>query len=165
MSPKSFIGTALVLASALTVLGCQALSPASPSPLTSSRDGVVRPFDDAPAPPAAPAPVTTMINIVGTEGVTAFLPNPIQAAMGNLVVWMNGDSRLHHIVLEDGTDIGDVMPGQATAPVALKTAAPVGYRCTLHPSMVGMINGELAAPAPEPPPYYPPYNPDPYDPY
>ena len=103
-----------------------------------------------------------MINIIGTEGVTAFLPNPIQAAMGNLVVWMNDDSRLHHIVLEDGTDIGLVMPGQATAPVALKADTPMGYRCTLHPSMVGMINGVLAAPAPEPPPYDPPYEPDPY---
>ena len=147
------------------------MSPASPSALTSARDATLRLFDDAPAPappapgtPApAPAPVTTMINIVGTDGVTAFLPNPIQAAMGNLVVWMNGDTRLHHIVLDNGMDIGDVLPGQASTPVAMATAAPTGYHCTIHPSMVGMINGELPAPAPAPPPYSPPY--DPYDPY
>ncbi len=88
--------------------------------------------------------------------------------MGNLLVWMNGDTRLHHIVLDDGTDMGDVLPGQATAPIALATAVPMGFHCTIHPSMVGTINGELPAPAPAPP-YEPPYEPpspyDPYDPY
>ncbi len=149
------------------------MSPTSPSAVSSTRGATLRPFDEAPGPPPepgtpepgtpapAPAPVTTTINIVGTDGATAFLPNPIQAAMGNLLVWMNGDTRLHHIVLDDGTDIGDVLPGQASTPKALATAAPTGFRCTIHPSMVGMINGELPAPAPAPapPPYYPPYDP------
>jgi plastocyanin len=105
--------------------------------------------------------VTTTIKIIDTVGVGAFLPNPIQAAMGSLLVWMNGDTRLHHIVLDDGTDIGDVQPGQASLPKALATAAPIGFHCTIHPSMVGMINGDLPPAAPEP--YEPPYNP--YDPY
>src|SRR6266545_3478351 len=174
MSVKSLFAAGLAVACALTTWSCEGMSPASPSALTSARGVTPRSFDEAPAPapapgtPAptpdpAPAPVTTTINIVGTDGATAFLPNPIQAAMGNLLVWMNGDTRLHHIVLDDGTDIGDVLPGQATAPKALATAAPTGFHCTIHPSMVGMINGELPAPAP---PYEPPYGPpSPYDPY
>ena len=152
------------------------MSPAAPSALTSAAGATLRPFDEAPAPPpapgtpdpgttppAAPAPTTTTINIVGTADATAFNPNPIQAAMGSLIVWMNGDARLHHIVLDDGTDIGDVQPGMASTPMALATAAPMGFHCTYHPSMVGSINGELPAPAPAPP-YEPPspYNPDPY---
>jgi plastocyanin len=179
MSVKSLFAAGLAVACALATWSCEGMSPASPSTLTSSRGVALRPFDEAPAPapapgtpaPApdpAPAPVTTTINIIGTDGATAFLPNPIQAAMGNLLVWMNGDTRLHHIVLDDGTDIGDVLPGQATAPKALATGAPTGFHCTIHPSMVGMINGELPAPAPAPP-YEPPYGPpspyDPYDPY
>ena len=178
MNLKPLFAAALTMACALTTWSCQGMSPASPSVVTSSRDASLRLFDDAPAPapapgtpaPApepAPAPATTTINIVDTAGVTAFMPNPIQAAMGNLLVWMNADSRLHHIVLDDGTDIGDVLPGQASAPKALATAAPTGFHCTIHPSMVGMINGELPAPAPAPaPPYEPPYAPpSPYDPY
>jgi len=162
---KALFAAGLAVACALATWSCEGMSPASPSTLTSSRGAALRPFDEAPAP--APAPVTTTINIVGTDGATAFLPNPIQAAMGNLLVWMNGDTRLHHIVLDDGTDIGDVLPGQATAPKALATAAPTGFHCTIHPSMVGMINGELPAPAPAPapPPYSPPSPYDPYDPY
>jgi plastocyanin len=174
MNWKSLFGLALAVACALTTWSCEGMSPASPSALTSARGATVRLSDEAPAPPApgtpepgapapapTPDPVTTTINIIGTDGASAFLPNPIQAAMGNLLVWMNGDTRLHHIVLDDGTDIGDVLPGQASAPKALATAAPTGFHCTIHPSMVGSINGPLPAPMPEPP-YYPPYEPEPY---
>jgi len=99
-----------------------------------------------------------MINIIGTIGTGAFDPNPMQAAVGDLIVWMNADTRVHHIVLDDGTDIGNIAPGQASAPVAL-TSATATYHCTIHPSMTGSI-GDLAA---MPPPAPPPYEPPPYD--
>jgi plastocyanin len=145
------------------------MSPASPSALGSSR-GAARPFEEAPAP----VPLTSVVSIVGSFGDVAFLPNPVQAAIGDMVVWMNEDVRIHHIVLDDGTEIGNVLPGEATAPLPVATADPIGFHCTLHPSMVGSINGVAVQPAPEPapepapgpepepPPYYPPYEPDPY---
>lgn len=114
--------------------------------------------DPVPAPPPAPAPLA--VNIVGSSGNTAFMPNPIQASVGDTIVWNNSDKTLHHIVLEDGSDIGDVKPGESSAPMLLKSAAAKTYYCTIHSTMVGSINGELApAPPPsatEPPPgdYY-----------
>jgi hypothetical protein len=46
-----------------------------------------------------------------------------------------------------------VQPGQSSAPIALMTPTAT-YHCTIHPTMVGSINGEL--PLPPADPYYPP---------
>ena len=95
-----------------------------------------------------------LINIVGTIGSTAFMPNPTTANMGDQIVFTNTDIRIHHIVLNDGTDLGEVQPGQSSAPVPLTTPTAT-YHCTIHPTMVGSINGELPPPPPAEP-YYPP---------
>ena len=61
-------------------------------------------------------------------------------------------------MLDDGTPVGNLAPGQSSPPLAL--VKPVtGYRCTFHPTMVGQIT--MAAPG-EPPPdpgYVPPPTP------
>ncbi len=78
--------------------------------------------------------------------------------MGDLIAWTNNDRSQHRVVLDDGTVIGDVAPGASTAPMLL-TSATATYHCSIHPSMVGSING-AAAPVPPPddvpPPYYEP---------
>jgi plastocyanin len=98
----------------------------------------------------APVPVAMTIAIVGTTGPGAFAPNPLHASIGHVVVWTNQDARVHQIVLDDGTSVGTIEPGQSSEPVTVNAAA-VTYRCTLHPSMVGTI-GDPAVAAPAPPP-------------
>jgi len=149
---------ALVIAFAAGTLGCSSNHlPSSPSALnspntTSSTAGRFRALDD----PVMPTPMQVLINIVGSFGATAFMPNPTTANMGDEIVFTNTDLVMHHIVLDDGTDLGDVMPGGSTAPVPLTTPTQ-SFHCTLHPSMVGSINGSLPAGDPyyptEPPPY------------
>ncbi len=158
--PKSLLGSALAVLCAITAWSCEAMSPSSPTSVIGSASATVRPFDEAPAPPA-PAPLVTTINIVGTDGPVAFNPNPIIAAVGDTVVFTNGDTRFHHIVLDDGRDVGDLLPGQSTTAVAITSATAVGFHCTVHPTMVGAINGAIPPP-PAPAPYEPPYDPDPY---
>jgi plastocyanin len=105
-----------------------------------------------PAPdPNAPTPMQVIISIVGSFGGNAFMPNPIQANVGDMLVWTNNDSRLHHIVLDDGSDLGDVAPGQSSAPMVLTTPS-ANFHCTIHPSMVGSINGNMTPPVYAPPP-------------
>src|SRR5688572_28323917 len=65
-----------------------------------------------PPPDGVPAPIQLTISIVGTFGNLAFAPNPQQAAIGNMVVWANNDLVQHTIVLDDGTPIGTLAPGQ-----------------------------------------------------
>jgi plastocyanin len=156
------------LACAAALAACQAPGATAPSALAAP--GVTGLHDDAPPPPPdptptptpdpAPAPPPVTISIVGTAGTQAFNPNPSAAAVGDMIVWANNDKLLHHIVLDDGTDVGDIAPGESSKAVALATPT-AGYHCTLHPSMVGSINGQLAPPMPDPEPpadpYYPTY--------
>ncbi len=130
-------------------LGCSGGHlPSSPSVLISQSTasptrGRLRAFDD----PAMPTPMQIMINIVGSFGSIAFMPNPTLANMGDQIVFANTDLVMHHIVLDDGTDLDEVQPGQASAPVALMTPTAT-FHCTIHPTMVGSINGSSAPPPP-----------------
>ena len=99
--------------------------------------------------------MSVIIQIVGTLGVNAFDPNPMQAAVGDMIVWTNNDTRVHHIVFDNGTDGGEVAPGQSSTPIALTTPT-AGFHCTIHPSMVGTIGDLSAIPTPQPPAYSPP---------
>ena len=118
-------------------------------------------FDVAPPPghdhsmPEAPAPVAaTAISIVGSAGTGAFVPNPLQAASGVMLVWKNDDAVPHRIMLSDGTDLGTIAPGQTSAPTAM-SAATLGYHCTFHPTMTGSIS-DPSVTMPTPPPVYSP---------
>jgi hypothetical protein len=124
--------------------------PAPPSP----QPGEPAPGGPIPAPAPAPVPgapaATLMISIISSFGPGAYLPNPLwDAVVGSLMVWSNEDTRPHHIVLEDGTDLGMLMPGQMSAAVPLATES-TSYTCLIHPSMSGTINRMLPT---EPDPY------------
>lgn len=107
-------------------------------------EGMPPPAPEAPPPnpdvpaPDAPVPITLTVNIVAPFGPGAFVPNPLQAAIGNTIVWTNSDLIPHIIVLDDGTPVGDLAPGQSSLPISLSTET-MGYHCTLHPTMVGQI--------------------------
>lgn len=156
----------LVIVCATGIWGCSGdRLPSSPSVLNSQNGasvagGRLHAFDDPvmPAPvgdPAVPAPMQVIINIVGSFGTNAFMPNPTMANMGDQLVFTNTDLVMHHIVLDDGTDLGVVQPGQSSAPMPLTTPT-ASYHCTIHPTMVGSINGALPAAPPEL--YSPPYD-------
>jgi plastocyanin len=160
--------SAFAIVCALTMWSCSGGNlPSSPSmlnPLTApgAVGGRLRTRDDPPPmpdpsmpDPNAPTPMAVIINIISSYGSGAFMPNPTTANIGDQIVFTNTDLVLHHIVLDDGTDLGDVAPGQSSAPVALMTPTAT-FHCTIHPSMVGAINGDIMLPPYEPPPddYY-----------
>lgn len=178
---RCFAAVACVLAIALMSACGDRVSPSSPTPLSMSAvdarssgdaffdyhgdpyepaDPVPGPADPTPVPAPGPTPGPTplTVSIVGSFGSGAFVPNPIQAAVGDVIVWKNDDRTLHNIVLNDGTIVGEIAPGQSTAPMPV-TSATALYRCTIHSSMVGSITGAVVsepgpapAPVPEPPP-------------
>jgi len=131
-------------------------TPSSPSPsVTPSPSPSPTPTPAlAPAPTPAPSPAPSSqvtVAIVGSAGSSAFTPNPVDVAAGSAVVWRNNDSTLHHIVLDNGTDVGNVSPGATTRSITVSSNSPLGFHCTLHPSMVGTINGRGAAEPPADP--------------
>jgi plastocyanin len=147
--PRFTVATALI---ALFVSACGSgySSPSSPSATSSPSPASTPAPSPSPAPAPSPAPSSQVtIAIVGSAGSGAFTPNPASAAPGSSVVWRNNDSTLHHIVLDNGTDVGNVSPGATTRSIAVSSGT-IGFHCTIHPSMVGTINGSAAITAPDP---------------
>jgi plastocyanin len=103
-----------------------------------------------PSAPSAPAAQTLTVAIVASTGNQAYRPNPVAANAGDTVVFRNNDAAMHRIVLDDGSaDLGDVAPGATSRGVTLRNANATTFHCSIHPSMVGSINGRDA---PQPPP-------------
>ncbi len=100
-------------------------TPAAPSTTTSS---------------SAPAGAAT-VSIVGQRNDQSFAPNPVPITQGALVVWHNGDSTVHRIVMNDGSfDSGNLAPGADSAAMRLSSAGGQ-YHCLIHPTtMFGSIN-------------------------
>jgi hypothetical protein len=106
-----------------------------------------------PTPPpidGVPVPVQLTITVVAPFGASAFVPNPLHASIGNTIVWVNNDLLPHNIVLDDGTPVGNLLPGQSSAPITLLTET-AGYHCTFHPSMVGQVMPVPVSAEPLPP--------------
>ena len=99
--------------------------------------------------PAGPgtSPPTVTVSIARTQGNQSYVPNPVPVSSGERVVFQNNDAVAHRIVMNDNSvDFGNLAPGASSAPMAVGSG---DFHCTIHPSMVGSINGVVA---PEPPP-------------
>lgn len=123
--------TIAILAVAVATSSCSGGSSASPTPASPS---------PTPATPSTPSSVT--VSIVGINGNKSYTPNPVQTG-GQALVFKNSDAATHHVVMDDGSmDFGLLAAGAST------TAKTVGnggnFHCTIHPSMVGSINGAVA---------------------
>jgi plastocyanin len=137
MPARLLSGVAVALVGAATLWGCGGGGGGSASTPT------------APSPPPAPATTTVTVSVVGSVGNTAYQPNPVQASIGDTVMFRNNDSTMHRIVMDDGSaDLGDIAPGATSRGFTVRSGSALRFHCTLHPSMVGSING---ATAPEPP--------------
>jgi len=107
------------------------------------------------APPAGPSPppgggggASATISIVGDRAARSFDPNPASVVQGRSVAWRNGDSVVHRIVSNDGTlDTGNIAPGATSGALTLITDG-MNYHCTIHPGMIGAVNGAGGTPPP-----------------
>ena len=103
------------------------------------------------SPPTAPSqgPATVTVSVVGSIGNRAYSPNPVQAAVGDTVVFRNSDTAMHRIVTDDGSaDLGDLSPGTTSRGLTVRSNSALAFHCTIHPAMVGTINGAVP---PDPP--------------
>jgi plastocyanin len=69
-------------------------------------------------------------------------PFPASVATGSTVAFRNADSMPHHIVQDGGAfDTGNLAPGATSAAITIGSGTALPYHCTIHPSMVGSVNG------------------------
>jgi len=94
------------------------------------------------APTGPDAGKVVAINIVSSQGNSAYTPNPAQVSTGSYVMLKNFTNEIHHIVMDDGSvDFGDIAVG-GSSERELRTERG-NYHCTIHRTMVGSINGPL----------------------
>jgi plastocyanin len=105
----------------------------------------------SPSPsPSAPVAGTVTVSVVGSSGNAAYQPNPVRAAVGDTVVFRNGDAATHRIVMDDGSaDLGEIAPGASSRGFVVRSSSALTFHCSLHPTMVGSLNGDSAPGPPE----------------
>src|SRR5713226_2005583 len=126
MRSSVLFGSVLAIAGALAMSSCGggSSSGVSPSPSTPTPGGA-----------------NIVVNIASSAGASAYNPNPVQAAIGQTVAFKNSDTATHHIMMDDGSmDFGDLASG-ATSRMITVSPTSGKFHCTIHPSMVGAING------------------------
>jgi plastocyanin len=142
--PTLFAILAIVLAVvALWAVGCGGGGGAYSTPTTPSSTPATTPS------PGGSANVT--VNIVGSSGGAAFSPNPAPATVGQTVAFKNNDGTAHHLVADaGGWDSGNIAPGATSTAMTVSSSSQLKFHCTIHPTMVGAINGAAAPPDPTP---------------
>lgn len=94
------------------------------------------------APSGTPSGSAITIQIVGMNGNQSFSPDPVSVSAGQQIVFHNSDSITHRIVQDSGAwDTGNLAPGASSSPITISTTSEEPFHCTIHPSMVGSLNG------------------------
>jgi plastocyanin len=66
----------------------------------------------------------------------AYSPEPVTAAVGDVIGWTNGDSAPHTATLDDGScDTGNLSQG-ATGLLVFNEAGTFTYHCNVHPTQM-----------------------------
>jgi plastocyanin len=113
----------------------------------SSYGGGTPPTNPTPQPPPTGQGI---VSIMGDRGAQSFSPNPGAGNGSQMVQWRNNDTVAHRIVLNNNAavDTGNIAPGATSAAIQVP-AEGANYHCTIHPGMIGSIQGSGGA---EPPP-------------
>lgn len=108
------------------------------------------PSSPSPTPSPSPSGSAITINIVDDNGKMSFSPDTMSVSAGQQIVFHNQDSEAHHPVQDGGAwDAGNLAPGQTSSPITIKSTSAQPFHCTIHPDMVGALNGSVSdTPAP-----------------
>jgi plastocyanin len=89
----------------------------------------------------------SIVKDAALKGDKAYQPNPVNATMGQEVIWTNDDSQIHTVTSGTGPsdpelgvlfDSGILSPGDTFRHV-FSQIGKFPYYCTLHPQMVGSV--------------------------
>jgi plastocyanin len=119
---------ALAACSASTTGGTPQASAQAPTPGASAGGG----GGGACAVAAAGATATVTVQIKDFK----FSPQPVQAKVGDVVGWTNGDSAPHTATMDDGSCSTDTLSQGATGLLVFNTAGTYTYHCKIHQSQM-----------------------------
>ena len=129
------------LATALALAACSGggTSTQAPAGGTPAPGGGTQP---PAATTAASAPCTDSTGTtVVAVGVKDFKwQQPINAKVGDVITWTNGDTAPHKVTLDDGScAMSDNIPGGGSKSLVFSAAGTFPFHCAVHSNMTGTI--------------------------
>ena len=113
---------------------------ATAAPTTGGGGGATTPAGTAPAATEAAdvcAPSDGAATVVNAVVGNAWDPATINAKVGDVLQWANGDGVPHGVELDGGPKCTDQIPGGATGATSFTVAGTYPFHCFVHASMKG----------------------------
>jgi plastocyanin len=131
-----------VLAAGLVLVACG--GGASPAPATSAAS---QPAASAPASGGGAACEEAPAGSAATVEVTikdfSYDPEPVTAAVGDVIAWTNEDSAPHTASLTDGSCGTDNLNQGATGALVFNEPGTYEYQCNVHPTQMAGFTIEI----------------------
>jgi plastocyanin len=108
-------------------------------------DGTPAPGGGTPAPGRTSAGSAPCTDSTGTTTVAVGVANfewqqPINAKVGDVITWTNGDTAPHKVALDDGScAMTDNIPGGGSKSLVFSVAGSFPFHCAVHLIMKGTI--------------------------
>lgn len=131
------IGTSLLVASALLLVGSLTLVGCSGGGTNSYSSPTAPTPTPAPGPTPNPSPDPTAANvtiaILGMNGALSYSPNPATVTVGQSVSWRNADTLPHTATADGGAfATATLAPGATSAPIVMSVVGSYPYHCVIH---------------------------------
>jgi plastocyanin len=117
--------------------------PAASAPAASADGGASAPASAAATGACATAPAGSTAAVTVNIKNFAFSPSPVQAKVGDVVAWTNGDSAPHSATMDNGACDTDSISGGATAMLVFTAAGTYTYHCKIHPTQMKDVTVEV----------------------
>jgi len=133
------------LATLVTALALAACSGGGTSPTQQPAGGTQQPAAGTQQPAGTTAAAAPCADSTGTTVVAVGVANnawqqPINAKVGDVITWTNGDSVPHKVALDDGScQMSSNIPGGGSKSLVFSVAGTFPFHCAVHPSMKGTI--------------------------
>jgi plastocyanin len=126
------------LATLVSALALAACSGGGTSPTQQPAGGTQQPAGTTAA--AAPCADSTGTTVVAVGVANNAWQQPINAKVGDVITWTNGDSVPHKVALDDGScQMSSNIPGGGSKSLVFSVAGTFPFHCAVHPSMKGTI--------------------------
>ncbi len=126
------------MATLLTAVALAACSGGGTSPTTQPAGGTQQPAGTTAA--SAPCADSTGTTVVAVGVANNAWQQPINAKVGDVITWTNGDSVPHKVALDDGScQMSSNIPGGGSKSLAFSVAGTFPFHCSVHSFMKGTI--------------------------
>lgn len=128
------LSTALILAACS---GATTTPTTAPVPATSGPVATRGPVATTAAAPCADSTGTT---VVATSVGDNTWSQPVDAKVGDVITWSNGDGVPHRVVLDDAScSMSENIPGGGSKSLVFSVAGTFPFHCGVHQTMKGTI--------------------------